>query len=526
MRALDESPVTGSCSAADGFEQPIGRRDAARRNRRTPATRPPRTAGRDRSPTPRHAAAARSPGGPPSKPPTTPATPARRRVRSRPPWNPWVPPARSAPAPPTHPRHAATRPARRTAHTTSASRRLAITSRMQRRVQQRRVHPEPADTAGRVRQPHLGEHLVAADPHRGQSLECRAVPVATRRQPLVAVGHSLPRPRPPAATPTDPPSARPTRSSMSPRRGTPSAIRLRRGNRSKRCAGQIRRRRPPPPARQPIPTGRQHQRRPQGQLVNHRAADFVAGADRQLDKSRAGKHHRPGRRRDRPANPASLGDSRPVSTTPPEAGSSTTAPNNACSLAPSPSPAASAPMLSPDSQNRRRSKAYVGSSTKPAPSSTPRQSTRHTRDKRGGSRRQEPIEPAVFAAQGGNDGDLSGSGVTRNAIVGGVLDAGDQRGMRAGFDEGAVAVLAGAAHRLVELHRLPDVAVPVVGIQIQLCPNGFRSPSRRRRCARSAARCRTEPRQARRGSPRPRPNATHNPRRSGGCAAPGRRRGR
>ena len=75
------------------------------------------------------------------------------------------------------------------------------------------------------------------------------------------------------------------------------------------------------------------------------------------------------------SQPCVAGDSRPVSTTPPEAGSSTTAPSNACSLTPSPSPVASAPMLSPDSQNRRRSKAYVGSSTKPAPSSTPRQST-------------------------------------------------------------------------------------------------------------------------------------------------------
>ncbi|BBY08977.1 hypothetical protein MNVI_42950 [Mycobacterium noviomagense] len=67
------------------------------------------------------------------------------------------------------------------------------------------------------------------------------------------------------------------------------------------------------------------------------------------------------------------GESRPVNTTPPESGNSTTAPNNGCSLAASPSPAASAP--TPESQNRRRSKAYVGNSTKPAPGSSVRQST-------------------------------------------------------------------------------------------------------------------------------------------------------
>ncbi|CFE67736.1 Uncharacterised protein [Mycobacterium tuberculosis] len=58
-----------------------------------------------------------------------------------------------------------------------------------------------------------------------------------------------------------------------------------------------------------------------------------------------------------------LGDNRPVNTTPPEAGRSTTAPSNGCSLAPNPKPDTSAPEPSAESQNRRLSKAYVGSST-------------------------------------------------------------------------------------------------------------------------------------------------------------------
>ena len=36
--------------------------------------------------------------------------------------------------------------------------------RMKRSIQQRGVHPEPADTAGRLGQPHFGEKLVAAGP--------------------------------------------------------------------------------------------------------------------------------------------------------------------------------------------------------------------------------------------------------------------------------------------------------------------------------------------------------------------------
>src|SRR5262249_49843320 len=68
-------------------------------------------------------------------------------------------------------------------------------------------------------------------------------------------------------------------------------------------------------------------------------------------------------------------DNRPVNTTPPEDGKSTTAPNNGCSPDANPKPAASTAAPSPDSQKRCRSNAYVGNSTNPAPGSTARQST-------------------------------------------------------------------------------------------------------------------------------------------------------
>ena len=159
-----------------------------------------------------------------------------------------------------------------------------------------------------------------------------------------------------------------------------------------------------------------------------------------------------------------LGDNRPVNATPPEAGSSTTAPSSGVLAGrPDPSRPHRRPIPSPESQNRRRSKAYVGSSTKAAPPSTPRQSTRHAGDERGGGRRQEPFEPAVFATQGGDDDGHSASPSAQSLAVSSIPAI--NAGMRTGFDEGAVAVLAGAAHRLVELHGLADVAIPVFGVQ-------------------------------------------------------------
>jgi len=58
---------------------------------------------------------------------------------------------------------------------------------MHRRVQQRRVNPEAAYAAGRVRQLHLGENLVTANPACGQSLERRPVAVPAGGEPFVAV---------------------------------------------------------------------------------------------------------------------------------------------------------------------------------------------------------------------------------------------------------------------------------------------------------------------------------------------------
>ena len=108
-----------------------------------------------------------------------------------------------------------------------------------------------------------------------------------------------------------------------------------------------RRPRRPPPAPRPMPDCRQHQRRRQIQLVDHRRSP-----PRRRRGSPTRQTPRPGtaprrRRRDRPTSPARSSDNRPVSTTPPEAGSSTTAPSNACSLAANPKPAASAAAPSP-----------------------------------------------------------------------------------------------------------------------------------------------------------------------------------
>ena len=115
-----------------------------------------------------------------------------------------------------------------------------------------------------------------------------------------------------------------------------------------------------------------------------------------------------------------------------------------------------------------------------------------TRNKRRAGRHQEPLEPTVITPQGGDDDGLS---VAADAVVEGVFDPGDQRGMRTGLDERAVAVLARAAHRLVELHSLPDVAVPVVGIQtagVQTGSGHRRKESSTRRTRLDAAQNRDE----------------------------------
>ena len=163
--------------------------------------------------------------------------------------------------------------------------------RVQRRVEQHRVHTESADAAGRLRQRHLGEELVAATPQRGQTLERRAVLVAALRQPLVAVGHvdrgrALGRPHRQIGSRLDR-----SRTTRCPSRGSS-------------------RRNPLSPWRTPTdsrwpdssaaPTTTCTATEPDAGNSNGdcnvssstaRAADFVAGADRQLDEARTGEHH-------------------------------------------------------------------------------------------------------------------------------------------------------------------------------------------------------------------------------------------
>ncbi|GLP78719.1 hypothetical protein TUM20984_01390 [Mycobacterium antarcticum] len=76
-------------------------------------------------------------------------------------------------------------------------------------------------------------------------------------------------------------------------------------------------------------------------------------------------------------------------------------------------------------------------------------------------RGQEAIETAFVAPQCGHHDRLA----TVGGVGDGVLDARDEGGVRAGLDEGAVAVAARGAHGLVELDGLPDVAVPVAGVE-------------------------------------------------------------
>src|ERR1700722_18660573 len=83
--------------------------------------------------------------------------------------------------------------------------------------------------------------------------------------------------------------------------------------------------------------------------------------------------------------------------------------------------------------------------------------TRHESLRR---RSEEPEQAAVPAAKGGYD---DGGGTS---VGGGVLEAGDQCGMRTGFDESPVAAFGCGAHRLIEFDGLADVAEPIVGVQV------------------------------------------------------------
>ncbi len=158
--------------------------------------------------------------------------------------------------------------------------------RVQRGVENRRVYPESGRRhPGVAGQRHVGEDLVAAAPHSGQPLECRAVAVAARRQPLVEpvdVDRGRARWWPGAQIGAGLDGA-----------GSHDAFGVQGPSRVRVGAGQHRHR---TMARfvgaiddhlHRHRTGcRDHQRRRQRQLVDDRAADLVAGADGHLDKAR------------------------------------------------------------------------------------------------------------------------------------------------------------------------------------------------------------------------------------------------
>ena len=259
--------------------------------RRRPATTPPRRAGRHRNPTRRPSAAGRSPAGPPSTRPTAPAARGRRPGRStsrRPVRGDPRPHRRCARRVQRHPL-----PGERHQHTVSPSCSASVADdhRVQRGVQQHGVHPESGRRhSGVAGQRHLGEHLVAAAPHRRQPLERRTVPVAARRQPLVGPSTST------VSRPTGGQTDRSAPGSAAPGPDDtlgvqdPARIRRRARERSTRHGRPPRRPRRRRPARPP--TGRQdHQRRGQHQLVDDRAAHLVAGPDRQLDETGTGEQH-------------------------------------------------------------------------------------------------------------------------------------------------------------------------------------------------------------------------------------------
>lgn len=85
----------------------------------------------------------------------------------------------------------------------------------------------------------------------------------------------------------------------------------------------------------------------------------------------------------------------------------------------------------------------------------------NARNEHGGDRRQEPLESAVFPPQGENNDRLD---VPFDTVVHGVLNSGDQRGIWTRLDECAIPVLICAEHRLVELHGMPNVSIPVLSI--------------------------------------------------------------
>ena len=312
---------------------------------------------------PRPSTAAARPGGRSSTPPTAPAAPGRRRVRSTPRAGPT---ARSAPAPTMRPPHAATTPCHENGNASTVPG-VRHGHGVQRRVEQHRVHAESGDATGRLGQATLGEDLLAATPHRGQTLERGPVLVAARSQSLIGVGH----------VDGGRAGGRPHRqigARRPPLRATtiPSACRIH--AESVVCPGEHRRLREPDSSAAPTITRTATDRRPTAPAAP--AASVRRPPGNRLRRRRGWPTRRtrrrgtapPRRRRDRTASSATTAPAGRSARPGRNRGSSTTAPSSACS-ARSPGPARRRPTAAPppDNQKRRRSKAYVGRSTKPAP---------------------------------------------------------------------------------------------------------------------------------------------------------------
>ena len=163
--------------------------------------------------------------------------------------------------------------------------------RVQRRVQHHRMDPEPGHRdPGICGQRHLGEHFIAAAPHRGQAPEGGPVHIATLGQPLIPIGHvyhdrtdrrphrqirgRLYRPRADYALRMQLPAGAGFTARKDRHRAGTRLVRTINHYLHRDRAGY-----------------RHYQWRGQIQLVDNSAAHLVAGADRQLDKPGPGEQH-------------------------------------------------------------------------------------------------------------------------------------------------------------------------------------------------------------------------------------------
>ncbi len=168
---------------------------------------------------------------------------------------------------------------------------------MQRRIQQRRMHPEQPRINHLLRQHDLREHLpVRTPPRRPQPLEHRTVTQPTPGQPVIQpiqLDHGRTPRRPHRRVERLPGLA--TGCQHTDRMPYPRLL-----GRSLRLPGvdaqftptRLIRRRHPHLHRHRVPLT-QHQRRGQGQLLDHITADLITYLDRQLQEPGAREHHRP-----------------------------------------------------------------------------------------------------------------------------------------------------------------------------------------------------------------------------------------